>query len=362
MDLNDPRIDSALRSYERQFLVERQLKGAEYGLPGPVGSTWPSAPAVPLSMGPPEWGKLLLPPGNLEPRPALQRPLSEMGQLGKFLSEIFEMVGAFGEVVARIVRALVEGLRPVAESLGSAAGFLEKLPRVLPSLEDLWEAYRRFARAMRDGDAVLEAAEYGFADYLWDWVYVASFAGVPDGVRAAVVTNRLAAETRSDNFGEELRERFGTSKAMGRRWRAVEAAFEAHQRRDYLLSIPAMLPQVEGAIVDAMVLKGLTVRKGGRLYLRGEDGRPEVLGRAKKPREITLHVAATRADLEDHPTLEGASSFIAGSLVPRRNAVLHGRDVRYDTAKPSVQALLVLALLAETVGELEEAKKVGGRA
>ena len=280
-----------------------------------------------------------------------------MGQLGRFLSELFEMVGAFGEVIARVVRALVEELRPVGEFLRPVGTFLEKLPRVLPSLEELWEAYKRFAQAVRDSDAVLEAAEYGFADYLWDWVYVASFAGVPEGVRAAVVTNRLAAETRADEFGEELRERFGASKTMGRRWRAVEAAFEAHQRRNYLLAIPDMLPQVEGAIVDAMVLKGMTVKKGGRLYLRGEDGKPETLGKAKKPREITLHVAATRADLEDHPTLEGASSFIAGSLVPRRNAVLHGRDLRYDRAKLSVQTLLVLALLAETVGELEDARE-----
>jgi hypothetical protein len=165
VDLNDPRIDSALRSYEQQFLVKRGLEGTQAGLPWPGGWASPSVPSVPSSVGPPAWSKPLLPPGGLEPRPALQRPLSDMGQLGRFLSELFEMVGAFGEVIARVVRALVEKLRPVGEFLRPAGTFLEELPRVLPSLEELWEAYKRFAQAVHDGDAVLEAAEYGFADY-----------------------------------------------------------------------------------------------------------------------------------------------------------------------------------------------------
>ncbi len=138
---------------------------------------------------------------------------------------------------------------------------------------------------------------------------------------------------------------------MGRRWRVVEAALEAHQRREYLLSVPAMLPQVEGAIVDAMVLKGLTVKKNGKLYLRNDEGK------SKQP--IMFRNAVDNAQLEEDPALEGTSSFLADSLVQRRNDILHGRDPRYGKAKLSVQSLLVLMILAKAVGEIEENKKVG---
>ena len=172
-----------------------------------------------------------------------------------------------------------------------------------------------------------------------------------------VVTKKLSVATRTDDFGDELRDRFEESVVMSRRWPAVEAAFEAHQRREYLLSIPAMLPQVEGAIVDAMALKDLTVRKNGKLYLRDEDGGLKLNKKDKPLPAITLTSAIQHARLEEHTTLEGTSSFVADSLIQKRNDVLHGRDYRYGKAKLSVQSLLVLTILAEAVSKIEEDKE-----
>ncbi len=45
---------------------------------------------------------------------------------------------------------------------------------------------------------------------------------------------------------------------------------------------------------------------------------------------------------------------MSGVLVEQRNEVLHGRDVGYERAKLSVQALLVLAVLTQGLEELEE--------
>jgi hypothetical protein len=288
-----------------------------------------------------------------KPDPVLAHHLSELPQTNGFFSRIFETINAVDRVVSPLVRRLVEGTRPAAGFLTSAASFLDKLPNFAPALEELFEAVRRFEEAVEAGDATLEAAEYGFADHLWDRMYVASFAHVDPRVRDAVVTRKRAAATRADDFGDELRERFEGSLAMVRRWRAVEAALEAHQRKDYLLSIPAMLPQVEGAIVDAMVLKELAVKKNGKLFLRGENGGPKLNKKGKPLPEIMLSTAVRNAQLEEHPMLEGTSSFVADSLIQKRNAVMHGRDPRYGRAKLSVQALLVLALLADALGEIE---------
>lgn len=358
MDLNDPRVKRALRSYEQQFVAQRQLEKIQRGLPDLTAL--PKVPVSPPALtqrAVPGWARVLAQqPEYPKPQPVLARHLRELPQTNGFFSRIFETINAFDKAVSPVVKGLVEGLRPVGGLLASAGSFLDKLPNFAPALEELFEAVRRFEEAVEAGDATLEATEYGFADHLWDRMYVAGFAHVDPRVRDAVVTRKLAAATRADDFGDELRERFEGSVAMGRRWRAVEAALEAHQRKDYLLSIPAMLPQVEGAIVDAMVLKDLAVKKNGKLYLRGEDGAPKLGKKGKPLPEIMLSSAVRNAQLEEHPTLEGTSSFLADSLIQRRNAILHGRDLRYDKAKLSVQALLVLALLADALGEIEADK------
>lgn len=359
MDLNDPRVRRALRAYERQFVAQRRIERMQRGLPDLSAlAKVPLSPPVPTERAVPGWAKLLAQqPEYPKSQPALARHLGELPQTNRFFSKIFETINAVDRAVSPVVRGLVEGLRPVTDFLASAGSFLDKLPNFAPALEELFEAVRRFEEAVEAGDATLEAAEYGFADHLWDRMYVASFAHVDARVRDAVVTRKLAAATRADDFGDELRERFEGSAAMSRRWRVVEAAFEAHQRGEYLLSIPAMLPQVEGAIVDAMVLKDLTVKKNGKLYLRGEDGAPRLNKKGKPLPEIALSTAVRNAQLEEHPTLEGTSSFVADSLIQKRNAVMHGRDPRYGRAKLSVQALLILALLAQAVGEMEADKK-----
>ena len=299
----------------------------------------------------PTWLKLLAQPEPPKPQLALGPRLEKPNQINKFLSEIFETVTAFDRAIAQVVEAVTEGLRPVTNFLTSAGNFLEKLPEfTLPLLEEILEEAWHHREMVRSGDAMLEAAEYGFADHLWNGLYRASFAGVNPSTHHMTVTNKLLATTRTDGFGDEMRSCFEASTAMSRRWGVVEAALEAHQRRKYLLSVPAMLPQVEGAIVDTMVLKGLIIKKDGKPYLPNDKGKSKL---------IMFRTAVDNAQLEDDPTLEGTASFLADSLVQRRNEILHGRDPRYGRAKLSVQSLLVLMILAKAVGELEQGKRAG---
>jgi hypothetical protein len=164
-------------------------------------------------------------------------------------------------------------------------------------------------------------------------------------VRDAIVTSRLRAFTASDEFAELLLEEVDGSRMLNKRRRIVEAALEAHQRREYELSIPPLFAQVEGAVGDMMLVKDLVAKTGNTYHLPGSDGVPE-----KRP--ITLQPAVTKARLAED--LEAAAEFLSGVLVQRRNEVMHGRDVAYPKAKLSVHALLVLAVLARGLGELEE--------
>jgi hypothetical protein len=89
---------------------------------------------------------------------------------------------------------------------------------------------------------------------------------------AVLVTLALLTLTRSEEFAAELKERVLGSSVLEHRWEIVEQALDARRRREYLLSIPPLLAQIEGVIADALVLKNLAVPVGHKLYARGADG------------------------------------------------------------------------------------------
>lgn len=238
--------------------------------------------------------------------------------------------------------------------LADVGNLLSNLPDIweLASLsEEVWEAMEEAGA----GGAALEAADYGFADHLWDVVFLKAFANVNPKVAHAVITRKLAAATSKEGFRELLLTELEGSKVLSKRVSVVEKALDAHAKKDYELSVPALLPQIEGSVVDAMFLKDLVVKKNGKIYLADENGEPrrsEKTGKLLMP--VTLHPAITNVRLgEDDLDLAAASEFVADTLVPRRNAILHGRDVRYARAKLSVQALLVLLVMARGVRDLE---------
>lgn len=270
--------------------------------------------------------------------------------------------GVFADELARAVRPVVtfpHQLPPVPPTaIQSALGALPDLR----AYGGFWEAMRTASEGLfemmedaREGGEALAASEYGFADHMWNSVWLASFADIHPKVRNAVVTRKLAAFTSSYAFAGPLLEDIGASKMLGRRSRVIERALEAHRRREYELSIPALFAQIEGAVGDAMFLKELVLKEGNKYYLLdGPGGQPKVDRRGRRLPAITLSTAVRDANLEENEDLAGASEFLSGVLVQRRNDVLHGRDVGYGKAKLSVQALLVLAVLAEGFGELEE--------
>lgn len=232
--------------------------------------------------------------------------------------------------------------------LGDFSGFWEGVGRAA-------EGLRRMMDEAQEGELALEEAEFGFADHLWNMIYLGSFAGLPASNREAVITNKLRAFTCSDEFVEPLLENVSSSKMLGKRSRIIERSLKAHQRREYELSIPSAMTQIEGVIGDAMFLKELVVREGNKYYLVGPDGAPKRDRNDKRLGPISLSPALRNANLDEHPLLADASDFLSGVLLQRRNDILHGRDVGYGKAKLSVQSLLVLSVLTDTFDELEEA-------
>lgn len=273
-------------------------------------------------------------PGVPTPPAALRNSMPE--RLKELFMQADRFRGAFGSGLSEAIRKIALPHRYVPQAGSQAvSSIVEHLPR-LGGFSGFWEGVSRAADGLRrmmdeaqEGELALEEAEFGFADHLWNMIYLRSFAGLPATNRDAVITNKLRAFTCSDEFIETLLENISSSKMLGRRSRIIELCLEAHQRREYELSIPSVMVQIEGAIGDAMFLKELVVREGNKYFLVGPDGQPKRDRNNKRLSTITLSPAIKNANLDEHPELTDASDFLSSVLIQRRNDILHGRDVKY---------------------------------
>ncbi|MEO8905497.1 MAG: hypothetical protein ABI488_23520 [Polyangiaceae bacterium] len=123
-----------------------------------------------------------------------------------------------------------------------------------------------------------------------------------------------------------------------RRARFFAAAFQAHARREYALSIPVLLAQADG-ICDEIHGVQLHSKKDGAFAL------------AAKLDSATARPHLTPL-LESHPISwnVGERRKRPGSLVLNRHTVLHGESVDYDTRANSCRAISYLRFVAWMLG------------
>lgn len=171
--------------------------------------------------------------------------------------------------------------------------------------------------------------------------------------RNAAATNRLLALTRREEFRNELLELFRQSKTLQRREGAMVLALQAHPRREYALSVPLLLAQMEGILRDCLFLNGIVAKKGKKLYALDVDGKIK-LSRNGKPIEIHgLGQLVRHSGFESDASLQRAANLIVNQIVPARNGIMHG--LREGTAKESVQSILLILMFAGTLFAIESA-------
>jgi hypothetical protein len=346
LQVPSPAAWAGIKAFEQQWLLQRKLDPPLWSTAITQSLSHVPEVSLPVSQSP-EW---------------LDVVLEASRTVGSYFSQISSMV----ERVADAMAGPLSQITLIGEELTRSVQGWQQLVNNIPNFrnfETFWEglqpALQEFMIFLEDantGREVLKDSEFGFADHFWGVFYVRGFAHIHPRVRSAVVTNKLASYTRSDVFIEELAAAVGKSQLLQKRWRIIESAVEAHAARNYELAVPAILAQIEGTLVNLMFLKDLVKRDKNdrKFYLADENGNFKMNKKGnKRLPAVTLHPAITNAKLDEHPDLGAASEFIADALVQRRNAVLHGHDLSYDTAKFSVQALLILAVLATAVSEVE---------
>jgi hypothetical protein len=214
-----------------------------------------------------------------------------------------------------------------------------------------------------DGETALRETDFGFYVHLLTRRYLARVAWISKPVQAATITRQLTARTRQEAFRDELEAEMTQSEVLRRRWPIVARALKAHKEGDYYLSIPALLPQVEGAMADALFLKGTVAVRKGKLYRKDPKTGKLKLGADRKPIPIKGgKQLLANSPLQDHPILHGVAEVLASEqagdlkMFDERNLILHGRKLNYNKANLSTRALLVLLTVAPDIAAFEAGK------
>jgi hypothetical protein len=127
----------------------------------------------------------------------------------------------------------------------------------------------------------------------------------------------------------------------------LKAAFSAHRRREYELSIPAMLTQVDGICSELI----------GTLFFKGHNKRPASAAFADQFLENVLlsslleplrRTGQISADTREAPPSPGEFN---------RHGILHGQIVDYGNRTNSFKVISLLSFLTETVRRAVESRE-----
>lgn len=264
------------------------------------------------------------------------------------------VLGSFRESVNLALQSL-----QVSISQNIQAIITDTIPKLdfgslFSALPDLTELIQEWERLENE----LEQTGYGFTLHLNVWTLgsLRDSVAIDPKVRHAALTNRLLAVTRGQKFEEAMKQTFKESSVLKRRLLIVEKALSAHRNRDYILSIPVLLAQLEGVVTDILILKRTIIPKGKKLYIRGSDGRIKLDSKNKPIQVHGVGQIVQHANVKEQEVLNAVVTMLTNQLVGDRNAILHGRRTSYDTAKLSTQVLLLISVIANEIAALEQGK------
>ncbi len=125
------------------------------------------------------------------------------------------------------------------------------------------------------------------------------------------------------------------------RWPVIKQALESHRDRRYLVSIPCLLAQFEGILVDYLVSENLITVEGYKVYKKKHDDmnhkRIEVPG---------LKFVANLIKNSDLSKIHFLANCVKELVGDERNAVLHGRKLDYDSVDTSAWLIRCIYTLA----------------
>jgi hypothetical protein len=262
------------------------------------------------------------------------------------------------------IRTAMERIAQVSNAFSSAMfvqqsrSFYDALPTIADYSRTTIDARKRFLELADAGDQVLTDTEHEYAaDAVASFLF-AEFKSTPKDELPQVVTDALETVVHSTAFRGDLQNRMMSSAIMKERWRIVERGVTAHDDQDYLVSVPVLVPQFEGLLVDCLILKNLVEREGKKLYRIDPETRSRLTSKKKDGTEVELTasgldelIATSKFRISDD--LKRMANYVADTLCRERNDVLHGSDLHYDKQKRSVSLVILISIMVEAIAQTE---------
>lgn len=209
------------------------------------------------------------------------------------------------------------------------AAFINLIPKFL----ELSERMDNF----RLGSIVLNNYGYGHTMEMWTPDVFADFAR--KSPNEPELTNIMLNFTKQKWFQDQLLTNIRDNSVISRRAQIIEKALDAHSKRDYLISVPLFLTQIEGIFGDYLIHRELLTQRYSRLY---DDENKELSG-------IIPLINYLNSKQPDNPFKAIESALKEDKLSNNRNAILHGRNCSYGKAKLSTRVLLLLWILINII-------------
>ncbi|MEN6372003.1 MAG: hypothetical protein ABFD64_08310 [Armatimonadota bacterium] len=294
-----------------------------------------SAPAI-NNVVVPATAELLL---KLESLRVSARPL-----LVELMAQLADVSRSIANTIVPICRKMVDEVKPAAFRIGTS-DLISRIP-------DLSNIDKRLDQAK----VIFRKEGYEFAIYDMPIRDICRLAESMPKTRSAIVTNKMLSLTRSNAFEALCSRIFTSSKILKPRWKIVQQTLIAHKNRQYEVSIPTLLSQIEGVITDIVILSNVAFAERGKVY-EMEDGKPKL---NKKGENIELRGLDSKvrcSKLRKDPMLDATVEILTNSLISERNGILHGTNKSYGKPKLSTQALMIVAILAAEIEYFEKGRK-----
>lgn len=244
----------------------------------------------------------------------------------------------------------------ILESFASYNNLENFRSALFPSLPDLSSFFEGLERYQQEFDEKfdqllkeLDESDFELAILVLEEEFAFKVANSKPTARKGVITKKLTTVTSTPEFIQELEVLFAC-KILQKRWPIVRQGLLAHQSRQYILSIPVLLSQIEGIFTDLLVQRKLAYKNKLNIFALNPDGSTKVNKKNERIKLDTLSQKTRHAKGKFEELFISATvDEIIEGIIPKRNSILHGKNIGYASAKLSTQTVLLIQYLASQV-------------
>lgn len=276
----------------------------------------------------------------------------------KELASIQETMNEISQALAKRMQPLVESLQLLQKQWNRLTSQwvepIQGLKLALLKIAQSSAERKRIAQAFQACDLWLAPSMIGLTDKVVQLYYEGKKQVIPSIIARYYRRNNYAILRKTVSNWESnsfFRPRMGI----------IYDAVEAHTNGKYTLSVPALLPHIEGIAVEIVEKYNLPKLDYPLIYRENAHGKS---GEKTYPGRVFAHVGMSELNFEEWVAVESLLYYLEGTfyLSPRRvgkklkdfaasrilnrHSILHGANTRYATHMNSLRCFLALDVLS----------------